>query len=74
MIDSCAGTPGVIVIVPDVAPVSNGELKYNVRSPIVPTMERPTKAAAPLAFVVAVTVPPSAPVPLAIAAVTTTPA
>ena len=75
VIASCVAAPAPpIVIVPDVAPVSDGALKLTVNAPAAPVMARLAKVAAPLASVVAVSVPPSVPVPLASAAVTTTPA
>src|SRR2546430_17299177 len=57
----------------EVTLVSPDALKLRVRSPAVPVIDRSVKLATPLAFVVAVSVPPSAPAPLAIAAVTVTP-
>src|SRR5207248_6501417 len=66
--------PAVMVIVPDVAELSPVALKLRVRSPAAPVIDRFVKLAAPFAFVVAVSVPPSVPPPVAIAAVTVTPA
>src|SRR5947208_16510437 len=66
--------PAVMVIAPDVAELSPVALKLRVRSPAVPVIDRSVKLATPLAFVVAVSVPPSVPPPVAIAAVTVTPA
>src|ERR1043166_9053968 len=65
--------PAVIVIVPEVAAVSPVALKLKVRSPATPVIDRFVKLATPLPFVVAVSVPPSVPPPVAIAAVTVTP-
>src|SRR2546430_17058351 len=66
--------PAVIVIVPEVAAVRPVALKLSVRSPAGPVIARFVKLATPLPFVVAVSVPPSVPPPVAIAAVTVTPA
>ena len=80
MLDGCVvsvswvAAPAVIVTVFDSTPVSPAALKLNVRSPAVPLIARLVKAATPLPFVVAVSVPPSVPPPVAIAAVTVTPA
>ncbi len=49
-------------------------LKLRVRSPVVPLTDRLVKVATPLPLVAAVNVPPSVPPPVAIAAVTVTPA
>ncbi len=62
------------MIIPETTCVRPVALKLNVRSPIVPLMARSVKLATPLAFVVAVSVPPRVPPPAAIAAVTVTPA
>ena len=70
---SWLAAPALTVIVPDVAPVSDVALKLRVRAPIVPVIARFVKVATPLAFVVAVSVPPSVPPPVAMAAVTTVP-
>ena len=71
---SWVATPAVMEIVVDVAAASPEALKLRVRSPTVPVIDRSVKLATPLAFVVAVSVPPSVPPPVAIAAVTVTPA
>ena len=65
------GAPALTVIVDETAAVRLGDVKRNVCAPS-PEMFKPTKVATPLAFVVAVVVPASTPVPDAIAAVTTT--
>ena len=70
---SWVAPPTVTVIVPEVTPATAGALKFTVRSPAAPVMDRLKKIAAPLALVVAVSVPPSVPLPVAIAAVTTVP-
>ena len=70
---SWEAAPAVMVIVPEVAPATAGALKFTVRLPLLPVMDRLTKVAAPLALVLAVSVPPSAPPPVAIVAVTTVP-
>src|SRR5437588_9389 len=67
-----AAAPAVIVIVVDVADVSPVAVKLRVRSPAVPVIARLVKLATPLPFVVALSVPPSVPPPVAIAAVTVT--
>ena len=64
--------PAVMVIVPDVTAVRPVALNVKVRSPAVPVIARLVKLAAPLPFVVAVSVPPRVPPPVAIAAVTVT--
>jgi hypothetical protein len=66
--------PALSAIVPDVAAVSPVALKLNVRSPTVPLIDRLVKVATPPLFVIAVAVPPKLPPPVAIAAVTVTPA
>src|SRR3989441_987387 len=58
----------------ELTPVSPVAEKLSVRSPAVPLMDKLVKLATPLPLVVAVSVPPSVPPPVAIAAVTTTPA
>ena len=65
--------PQGMVIVVDVAPASPVALKFRVRLPLVPVMDRLKKVATPLALLFAVSVPPSVPPPVAIAAVTTVP-
>src|SRR5882724_704802 len=70
---SCDAAPAVRVIVPEVAEVSPVAVKLKVRSPAVPVIARFVKLATPLPFVAAVSVPPSVPPPIAIAAVTVTP-
>src|ERR1051325_6125927 len=76
MVSWVAGGGGGVdtVIVADVVLVSPGEVNCSVRSPSAPEIERSVNVAAPLAFVVAVAVPPNVPPPVAIAAVTVTPA
>ena len=64
----------VTVMVFDVAAVNAVAVKRSVRAPSAPVIERLLNAATPLALVVAVRVPPKVPAPVAIAAVTTTPA
>ena len=66
--------PGVTVIEDDGIAVSCGAENDSVRAPIVPVMTTFVNVATPLASVVAVVVPLSDPPPVAIAAVTTTPA
>ena len=70
---SWVAPPAVTVIVPEVTPATAGALKFTVRSPAAPVMDRLKKVAAPLALVLAVSVPPSTPPPVAIVAVTTVP-
>ena len=70
---SCGVPDAVTVTALDVAPMSTPELKFRVRPPAVPVMARLKKVATPLALVVAVTVPPSVPPPMASEAVTTVP-
>jgi hypothetical protein len=65
--------PAVTVTVVEVAPVSPVAAKLSVRSPAVPLIAKFVKLATPVPSVVAVTVPPSVPPPVAIAAVTVTP-
>ena len=64
--------PALTVILPDVALVRPVAVKVRVRIPIVPVIARFVKVATPLVLVLAVSVPPSVPPPVAIAAVTTT--
>ena len=71
---TCVAAPAPTVIVVDTAPVSPVAEKPSVRSPAAPVMERLVKLASPLPSVAAVNVPPSVPPPVAIAAVTVTPA
>ena len=66
--------PAVIEIVPEVTPVNPDAEKLRVRSPAVPVTERFVNVAAPLALVLTVAPPPSVPPPVAIDAVTATPA
>ena len=73
-ISSDAATPGVMAMAPDVTDVRPGEENVSVRLPAVPETERPVNVARPAASVDAVAVPPSVPPPVAMAAVTTTPA
>src|SRR5436190_2229948 len=73
-IASCVADPAVIDTVEDVAAVNPAAVKVSVRDPAVPVIERFVHVATPLAFVVAVSVPPKVPPPVAIDAVTTTPA
>src|SRR5437773_1629966 len=61
-------------MVPEPAGVRPVAVKLRVRSPAAPLMERLVKLAVPPAVVVAVSVPPNVPPPVAIAAVTVTPA
>ena len=70
---SLLATPAITEMFPDVTLVKEVAVKRSVRLPIVPPIESPENVATPLAFVVAVFVPPSVPPPLATAAVTTTP-
>ena len=65
--------PAATFTAADVAPLSPGVPNPRVRGPTVPAIERFVKVAAPAVFVVAVAVPPRAPPPEAIAAVTVTP-
>ena len=65
--------PAPTVMVPETAGVRPVALKLSVRSPVVPLMERFVKLAVPPEVVVAVSVPPNVPAPVAIAAVTVTP-
>src|SRR5947207_802423 len=65
--------PAVRVMVPEVAAVRPAAEKLSVRAPTFPWIVRVLKVARPLAFVVAVVVPPSTPPPVAMAAVRTTP-
>src|SRR3989441_5700142 len=62
-----------MVMVPDTTSVSPGAVKCSVRSPAAPLIARFVKLATPLPVVVAVSVPPHLPAPLAIAAVTPPP-
>ena len=68
-----AAAPTLMAIGFEVAPASVGTRKFSVRSPAVPVMDRSRKVAAPLTLVIAVSVPPSVPPPVAIAAVPSTP-
>ena len=65
-------SPAVIVIAFDSTLASPVALKTRVRSPAVPVISRLVKVATPLPFVVALSVPPNVPPPVAIAAVTLT--
>jgi len=71
---SCVAAPAPRVIVPELAGVRPVALKLSVRSPAVPVIARLVNDATPVPIVVAVRVPPSVPAPVAIAAVTVTPA
>ncbi len=71
---SSLAAPALSVIGPEVTLTKLGAEKLSVRSPIVPLIDRLAKLATPLAFVVAVAVPPRVPPPVVIAAVTVTPA
>src|SRR2546425_232684 len=70
---SCVAAPAVTVMVPEVTALSPVAPKVRVRSPTVPVIARFVKVATPPAVVMAVRVPPSAPAPVAMAAVTVTP-
>src|ERR1700674_3282265 len=74
MVSAAGAGPAVMVIVVEVALASDGALKFSVRSPSMPTIPNVPKLAKPLALVVEVRFPVSVPPPVAIAAVTTTPA
>src|SRR3989442_829162 len=75
MVDWAADTaPAPTAIGPDVAAASPFALKLKVRWPAVPLIDRLVKVATPPLFVIAVAVPPRLPPPVAIAAVTVTPA
>src|SRR5207237_53064 len=67
-----AAAPAVIVIVVDVADVSPVAVKLKVRSPAAPVIARSEERGVAHPFVVALSVPPSVPPPVAIAAVTVT--
>src|SRR5439155_1117671 len=71
---SCVPVPAVIVTVAELTPVSPVAEKLRVRSPAVPAIARLVKVATPVPVVVALRVPPSVPAPVAIVAVTVTPA
>ena len=71
MIASCVAA--LMVTVPEIAPVRPVAVKDRVRVPGVPVIDRFVKVAAPLPLVLAVSVPPSVPPPVAMAAVTTVP-
>ena len=73
MITNCVAAPALMVTVPEMAPVTPVAEKLSVRAPIVPVITRFVNVATPLALLVAVNVPPSAPAPVAMAAVTTVP-
>jgi hypothetical protein len=71
---NAVGVPGTeIVIVPDVAGVKLPDEKRSVNAPAALVIDRFVNVALPLVFVLAVTVPPSVPVPDAIDAVIVTP-
>src|SRR6185436_12935362 len=73
VIDSAEAAAALIVTVDDVTALIPDAVNCSAYAPM-PEMFKPENVATPLAFVVAVVVPPSVPpVPLAIAAVTTTP-
>lgn len=74
MTASAVGAPAVIVTVPDVVLVRPDAVNLRVRAPVVPVIARLANVAAPLAFVVAVRVPPSVPPPVEMDTVTTIPA
>src|SRR5690242_2679804 len=69
----CVAAPADTTTVVDVTPVRPVAPKESVRLPTSPVILRFANAAAPVALVVAVRVPPSAGLPVARAAVTTTP-
>ncbi|MBK8006655.1 MAG: hypothetical protein IPK12_22955 [Gemmatimonadetes bacterium] len=71
---SCVAVPAPMVMVPELTPVRPGALKASVRPPELPLMARSVKLATPLALLCWVSVPPSVPPPVAMAAVTGTPA
>jgi hypothetical protein len=74
-VDWAADTsPAPTAIGRDVAGVSPPALKLKVRWPAVPLIDRLVKVATPPLFVIAAAVPPRLPPPVAIAAVTVTPA
>src|SRR6266498_1935159 len=69
----CVAGPAWSCSVTDVALLSPVAWKLNVRGPAVPVIARLVKAAVPFAFVSTTPVPPSAPPPEAIAALTAVP-
>src|SRR5712692_11594517 len=71
---SWVAAPAVIVTAVELTLVRPVAEKLSVRLPAVPVIARLVKAATPVPLVVAVSVPPNVPPPVAIAAVTTTPA
>ena len=73
MIANWLAAPALIVTLPEVAAVRPVAVKVSVRAPTVPEIERFVKVATPLPLVLAVSVPPSVPPPVAMAAVTTVP-
>src|ERR1051325_6479705 len=70
---SCVAAPAVMVTAVEAPRDSPVAAKLNVRSPTAPVIDRFVKLATPLPFVVAVSVPPRVPPPVAIVAVTVTP-
>src|SRR3989442_1100580 len=70
----CAAAPAVMVMPVELPPVGPVAEKLNVRPPAVPLMDKLVKLATPVPVVVAVSAPANVPPPVAIAAVTTTPA
>src|SRR5436309_2279614 len=54
---SCDAAPADTVMVPDVALVSDGAVKLNVRAPAVPVIERFANVATPLAIAAVTTTP-----------------
>ena len=69
MLNAVAVGASEIVIVPDDAGVRPPDAKLSVNAPAVPLIDRVVNVATPLDVVLAVAVPPSVPVPDAIAAV-----
>ena len=67
---SCDAAPAVTVTDDEVAGVSAPLVNCSVRAPTVPVIDSPAKVARPFASLFTVAVPPSAPPPVAIAAVT----
>lgn len=74
VIERLFGAPAVTLIEFELTPVNDPDEKRSVRVPVTPEMTRLLNVAMPFAFVVAESVPPSEPLPIPMAAVTTTPA